>query len=153
MELVIDRVVGEEELPVLASEVLTLLDGGSGAIAHQGSLLLSGPLGAGKTTFVRFLVQAAGGNVREVSSPSYVLEHRYRCGADLVVSHWDLYRLGALPEELREPPLPGVLRCIEWPDRFPELGDGGDLFARLTPIPGEGVRFLITRVVPTTRCT
>ncbi|MEL7066723.1 MAG: tRNA (adenosine(37)-N6)-threonylcarbamoyltransferase complex ATPase subunit type 1 TsaE, partial [Planctomycetota bacterium] len=39
------------------------------------TLALHGELGAGKTTLVRGLVRAMGGDPDEVHSPSYVLEH------------------------------------------------------------------------------
>lgn len=82
---------------------------------------LSGDLGAGKTTLVRYLVNALGGRASEVSSPSYTLEHEYRLPDRLRVDHWDLYRLKALPEELHEPPDAGTIRIIEWPETCSEL--------------------------------
>lgn len=80
------------------------------------TLGLSGALGAGKTTFVRYLAEAAGVPPAEVSSPSFVLEQQYQ-GRTLRIEHWDLYRLGAAPPELLDPPEDGVLRVIEWPER------------------------------------
>ena len=83
-------------------------------------LLLSGDLGAGKTTFVRGLAEGLGINPGDVSSPTFTLVHEYR-GGGLTLYHADLYRLertatGDLGlEELgvRD----GVL-AIEWPDRL-----------------------------------
>ena len=82
---------------------------------------LIGPLGAGKTTFVRFLVKALGGESSEVASPSFALQHEYAVSDGRTVEHWDLYRLSTLPEELMEPPEVNVMRLIEWPDRFSEV--------------------------------
>ncbi len=42
------------------------------------TLALVGDLGAGKTQLVRFLAEATGVPAEEVTSPTYVLLHRYR---------------------------------------------------------------------------
>ncbi len=55
-------------------------------------LLLSGPLGAGKTVFVKGLAAALGMDTDEVTSPSFTLVNRYDDGR-LVLYHLDLYRL------------------------------------------------------------
>ena len=86
-------------------------------------VLLSGPLGAGKTAFVRGLARGLGVDPGEVSSPTFTLVHEYR-GGRLRLFHADLYRLGtAAAEDLGLDELgirDGVL-AIEWPDR---LGHG-----------------------------
>ena len=53
-------------------------------------VILDGPLGAGKTTFVRGACRALGVTAR-VTSPTFTIGHRYRGTVD--VSHLDLYRL------------------------------------------------------------
>src|SRR5712691_3170324 len=54
-------------------------------------LLLSGPLGAGKTIFVKGLAGALGLDRREVTSPSFTLVNPY--WGKLTLYHIDLYRL------------------------------------------------------------
>ncbi len=59
---------------------------------HPGMVIcLDGDLGAGKTTLVRSLVEALGGDSALVSSPTFALLHEYR--AQLPVYHFDVYRL------------------------------------------------------------
>ncbi len=114
--------------------------------ALRGGLVigLSGDLGAGKTTFVRYLISAAGGDLRAVSSPTYTLQHEYSLPNGLTVEHWDLYRITVLPMELEESPSSKTVRLIEWPERCPEilsyltchmrfshLGEDGDLSRRI----------------------
>ena len=58
----------------------------------EGTLvLLTGPLGAGKTTLVKFIAEALGFK-GEVTSPTYTLIHTYPTPEGPVV-HADLYRL------------------------------------------------------------
>ena len=55
-------------------------------------LLLDGPLGAGKTVFVKGLARGLGIDVDEVTSPSFTLVNRYD-GGRATLYHLDLYRL------------------------------------------------------------
>ena len=61
-------------------------------LAGGETLLLSGPLGAGKTVFVKGLAAGLGLDPAEVSSPSFTLVNSYAEGR-LPLHHIDLYRL------------------------------------------------------------
>lgn len=101
---------------------------------------LAGDLGAGKTTFVRGLLDAVGvtGPVR---SPTYTLVESYRVG-DRTVHHLDWYRLSG-EEDLdglgfRE--LLGGRQWVlaEWPERAPAVAGEADLAVRLEYAAGGG---------------
>ena len=85
--------------------------------------LLEGELAAGKTTFVRGLVEGLGGNPDLVSSPTFVLLQSYDCDAGeiTVLHHVDLYRLAENVADLREIGLedtlsdPTAVVAVEWP--------------------------------------
>jgi tRNA threonylcarbamoyladenosine biosynthesis protein TsaE len=84
-------------------------------------LLLSGELGAGKTTFVQGLARGLG-HEGSVSSKSFVIMGQYDGRVRLY--HADLYRLED-PEQvwelgLDETSADGVL-VVEWPERAPEV--------------------------------
>ncbi|MEE4271525.1 MAG: tRNA (adenosine(37)-N6)-threonylcarbamoyltransferase complex ATPase subunit type 1 TsaE [Thermoanaerobaculales bacterium] len=86
-------------------------------------VLLEGDLAAGKTTLVRGLVRALGGDGADVSSPTFVLLQSYPCarGGIEVVHHVDLYRLGERIADLREIGVeeilsdPAAVVAVEWP--------------------------------------
>jgi tRNA threonylcarbamoyladenosine biosynthesis protein TsaE len=93
-----------------------------GALLEPGDvLLLSGELGAGKTTFVQGLARGLGFDA-SVSSKSFVLMGEYP--GRITLYHADLYRLDE-PEEvwalgLDEISRDGVL-VVEWPERAPDV--------------------------------
>jgi len=81
-------------------------------------VLISGPLGAGKTAFVRGLTEGLGGVSSDVSSPTFTLIQQY--AARIPLFHVDLYRLNtqeAADLGLDETGEDGVL-AVEWPDRW-----------------------------------
>ncbi len=85
-------------------------------------LLMCGQLGAGKTTFVRTLVDALPGSEEaEVSSPSFNILNLYPTRPE--VGHFDLYRtegLGFGPD-LEEVLLDPTRFClVEWAEYLPE---------------------------------
>jgi tRNA threonylcarbamoyladenosine biosynthesis protein TsaE len=91
------------------------------ALLGQGdTLLLLGPIGAGKTHLARALIRARMGEATEVPSPSFTLVQTYSDAAG-AIWHADLYRLSH-PDEVQELGLEdafGQALClIEWPDRM-----------------------------------
>jgi tRNA threonylcarbamoyladenosine biosynthesis protein TsaE len=87
------------------------------------TILLSGPLGAGKTAFARaFLRAAANDPALEVPSPSFTLVQSYDTGRG-TVHHFDLWRLNG-PEALAELGWEDAredIVMVEWPDRLGAL--------------------------------
>ena len=92
-------------------------------------LLLSGDLGAGKTTFVRGLAEGLGIDPADVSSPTFTLLHEYR-GGRLTLYHADLYRLDSSATDdlgLDEIGVRDGVLAIEWPDRLTHALSGARL--------------------------
>lgn len=99
------------------------------------TILLEGPIGAGKTHFARALIQerlAAGGLIEDVPSPTYTLVQTYDDGTG-EIWHADLYRLSD-PAEVVELGLSdafGTAIClVEWPERLDPADAPGALRLR-----------------------
>lgn len=89
-------------------------------------LLLNGDLGAGKTTFTKFLLARLGSS-DEVSSPTYSIVNEYDTENGKVY-HFDLYRMSSIEEVydigIEEYLYNGFLNIVEWADVYlPELYD------------------------------
>lgn len=88
-------------------------------LARPGDVIvLSGPMGAGKTAFARGFAAALGVSADEgVSSPTFTLVHEHLSGR-IPLHHADLYRLGSTGEiadlGLRERADLGAVVLVEW---------------------------------------
>jgi tRNA threonylcarbamoyladenosine biosynthesis protein TsaE len=109
----------EAMLEELASSVARVL--GPGDV-----VVLSGEVGAGKTTFVRAAARSLGVTDR-VTSPTYQLARGYegrKEGQSMTVNHMDLYRLEGIEDrdvlELDDYIEPDAVTFIEWAE--PALG-------------------------------
>ncbi len=108
-------------------------------------VLLSGELGAGKTTFVRGAARALG-VTDPVTSPTFTIGQRYPAAPPVTyVSHVDLYRLGSLHDE--DPDLladyigADTITFVEWPDvGVQEISDLGRIVRRVRLSHGGGDR-------------
>jgi tRNA threonylcarbamoyladenosine biosynthesis protein TsaE len=95
------------------------------------TVLLRGELGAGKSTFARAFIKAAG-HTGAVPSPTYTLVEPYNLPS-VNIYHVDLYRVSS-EDELRYlgwNELDDGFRLVEWPDRAPGLVDAADLSLEL----------------------
>jgi tRNA threonylcarbamoyladenosine biosynthesis protein TsaE len=82
---------------------------------------ITGPLGAGKTTLVRGIVEALGGNPDSVHSPTFGIVHQYATPT-VLINHCDFY---SLPENSELDDFGGLeffesdsIFLIEWPERI-----------------------------------
>jgi tRNA threonylcarbamoyladenosine biosynthesis protein TsaE len=82
------------------------------------AVLLEGPLGSGKTAFVRGLAEGLGCDGDDVSSPTFTIIQEYRGARRL--QHVDLYRLA--PKEVADLGLDELLEdsviAVEWAERW-----------------------------------
>ncbi|WP_161862546.1 tRNA (adenosine(37)-N6)-threonylcarbamoyltransferase complex ATPase subunit type 1 TsaE [Algicella marina] len=110
----------------------------AGVLQPGDTLLLEGPVGAGKSVLARAVIQtrqALHGEAEEVPSPSFTLVQTYEAGPDSLI-HADLYRLTG-PDDVIELGLEeaadDTILLIEWPDRWGEDTPPRHLRLRLEP--------------------
>ena len=88
----------------------------------EGTLLLEGELGAGKTVLARGVAAGLGVDPAEVQSPTFTIVRQHAGSGGTSLVHVDLYRLA--PEDVEAIALeellagPGV-KVVEWPERLP----------------------------------
>jgi tRNA threonylcarbamoyladenosine biosynthesis protein TsaE len=142
--VVVHETASVEETMATAARLARELPGG--AVVH-----LTGPLGAGKTHFVKGLAQGLGLDPDDVVSPTFTLVHEHPPaapgGRGLV--HVDLYRLGD-PSELfelglTELPGPDALAAVEWPERLPPGAERGAVVVAIEDLGGDRRRLTVRR--------
>jgi len=87
----------------------------------NGLVLLTGPLGAGKTVLVKGLARGLGIDPREIQSPTFTLVREHQGTRGRLV-HLDLYRLES--EQTTSIGIDELLvgtgvKAVEWPERLP----------------------------------
>ncbi len=103
-------------------------------------VVVSGEVGAGKTTLIRGACRALGIE-GPITSPTFTIGHRYE-GGRLPVAHLDLYRLEGLegedPAMLDDYLTPGTVAFVEWPAvAAPQLAERRILPVRLAHAGGD----------------
>lgn len=151
----VDRDSPTLDLPLADESATGRLAERLAAVARAGDVIaLSGPLGAGKTTFARAFVGAlcrrSGRAPEEVPSPTFTLVQTYDFPGKPVY-HFDLFRIESPDDALElgiEDAFAEGISLIEWPERLGgwlpterldvELAPGPDANARRARIVGHG---------------
>ena len=143
--LIIFRTASTLHLPILETRHQTWADeagcaASAVALARHPALReafveLHGPLGAGKTTFVRHLLHGLGVAGR-VKSPTYAVMEPYELPGG-AVSHFDFYRFND-PQEWEDAGFRDVfaapgLKLAEWPEKAAGLLPMADLQIHIEP--------------------
>lgn len=114
----------QEETEAFAARIARRLAEGLASKTLESVLVgLSGPLGAGKTAFVRgFMAGLEPDRAADVSSPTYAIVQIYE--GEPLVRHMDLYRIDSLRELEaiggRELYLQPGIALVEWVENVPQ---------------------------------
>lgn len=103
-----------------------------------------GPMGAGKTTFIKAVCEVLG--VTDViNSPTFAIVNEYRSDSGELIYHFDFYRINRVEEAYdfgyEDYFYSGALCFIEWPERIEELLPEDTVHVRIDEQP-DGTRLL-----------
>lgn len=109
-----------------------------------------GGMGAGKTTFIRALVEQLGVDPEEANSPSFSIINEYRSDTTAeLIYHFDLYRLESVEEALEigveDYFDSGALCLLEWPERIEPLLPDDTVVVKITVDPADDSRIMQVR--------
>ncbi len=127
-------IASEDQMTALGRRLAPVLRPGD-------TILLRGPIGAGKTHLARAIIQArlaTAGLFEDVPSPTYTLVQVYSDG-EADIWHADLYRLTGSHEvsELGlDEAFGSAIVLVEWPDRLGPDAPGDALVADFTVLDG-----------------
>jgi tRNA threonylcarbamoyladenosine biosynthesis protein TsaE len=119
------RTCSERELREAAAELARAAESTFRKKGVYPRVILEGPMGAGKSTFARAMLDALGVDRASEGSPTFAIAHEYRMPDGSAVVHADGYRLRS-DAELEATGLieilwdPSRLVLFEWMDLFPE---------------------------------
>lgn len=142
------RTASEDETIALGEKLAAELPRGA-------VVLLTGNLGAGKTTLAKGIVKGLGsGEPEEVSSPTFTLIHEYPAADSKAgrtrVYHVDLYRIDRASEtatlgldELLEK---DAVVLVEWGERFPGLWPAERIEIRIEAQDGNQREITVARI-------
>lgn len=125
-----EKQYNEDDMRQLARKVAQELRGGE-------VIELVGDVGAGKTTFTKAL--AANLGVEDVvQSPTFTISNRYDASNNLILVHYDFYRLsdpGIMRDELTETVQdPQTITVLEWSEIVADVLPTDHLTIELVPV-------------------
>lgn len=138
------RIKSIEGLPAAAREFASLMGDETVYAFH-------GEMGAGKTTFIRALVEQLGVGPEEANSPSFSIINEYRSDTTAeLIYHFDLYRLESVDEALEigveDYFDSGALCLLEWPERIEALLPDDTVVVKITVDPADNSRLLTVNI-------
>lgn len=141
MSQTIIRIPSLEALPEAAKQFVEAMD-------DYTVFAFNGPMGAGKTTFIRALCDALGVDEDYATSPSFSIINEYRSSTTAeLIYHFDLYRLESVEEAfdigVEDYLDSGAICLLEWPERIADILPDDTVTVDITVDPDTDARTLI----------
>ncbi len=115
------KINGLEEIAAAAQQFIEYV---SSSPLQSNIFAFFGPMGAGKTTFIKAICKALE-VTDDVNSPTFTIVNEYRAGKGFPVYHFDFYRINKISEayEIGIDEYFGAegLCLIEWPEKIEEI--------------------------------
>ena len=115
------KINGLEEIGVAAHQFVEYV---SSSPLQSNIFAFFGPMGAGKTTFIKAICNALE-VTDDVNSPTFTIVNEYRAGKGFPVYHFDFYRINKISEayDIGIDEYFGAegLCLIEWPEKIEEI--------------------------------
>ncbi len=133
------KINGLEEIAAAAHEFVEYV---SSSPLQSNIFAFFGPMGAGKTTFIKAICNALE-VTDDVNSPTFTIVNEYRAGKGFPVYHFDFYRINKISEayDIGIDEYFGAegLCLIEWPEKIEEILPQ-ECFKVTVSVNGDGTR-------------
>lgn len=133
------KINGLEEIATAAHEFVEYV---SSSPLQSNIFAFFGPMGAGKTTFIKAICNALE-VTDDVNSPTFTIVNEYRAGKGFPVYHFDFYRINKISEayDIGIDEYFGAegLCLIEWPEKIEEILPQ-ECFKVTVSVNGDGTR-------------
>lgn len=133
------KINGLEEIAAAAQQFVEYV---SSSPLQSNIFAFFGPMGAGKTTFIKAICNALE-VTDDVNSPTFTIVNEYRAGKGFPVYHFDFYRINKISEayDIGIDEYFGAegLCLIEWPEKIEEILPQ-DCFRVTVSVNGDGTR-------------
>lgn len=131
------------------AETIKIANNFAGSLKSGDIILLIGDLGAGKTHFVKGIVQGLGCK-EVVTSPTFTIHNIYE-GGKMPINHFDMYRLSSAEEaqalgfeEYFDKSTLNGISIVEWPENVEGLIQNPDIIINIKKL-GEFSREITIR--------
>ena len=130
------HITSQDELPQVAGAIIGSLGRRTVVAMRVGDVvLLTGEMGAGKTTLIREIAAELGA-ADTVTSPTFAIVNQYKGEGNRRIHHFDFYRINDLREAFdfgyEEYFYSGDLCLVEWPEKIEQLLPDNTMTVRIT---------------------
>jgi len=134
-------------MKILSDQEMREFGASIGAKLRGGEIIeLIGDVGAGKTTLTKGIAEGLG-VTDDVQSPSFTIQRSYNARDDLILNHYDFYRLddaGIMAQEIAESlQSPKNITIVEWGESVRDILPVERIVVHINYLPDTGREIII----------